>query len=161
VKAALVGSAKPYGTGTVGPDPVASGRGLLDVAGAITSASGMSTQGAGILPGVTSGTPLGASAPVVNRGLRPANPFARAIKRVIWGQPLVWKDPTLGGIAWSQLTWDSVAWDSIAWDNFDWDSIAWDSIAWDSVAWDSIAWDSIAWDSIAWDSIAWDAFNFD
>ena len=96
-----------------------------------------------------------------NRGLRPADSFARSLFTVVRGVPMRWKNPTLGGIDWTALTWDSIAWDSIAWDNFDWDSIAWDSIAWDSIAWDSIAWDSIAWDSIAWDSIAWDSIAWD
>ena len=96
-----------------------------------------------------------------NRGLRPADGFARTLLPCLRGLPLRWKDSTLGGILWGSLTWDSVAWDSVAWDNYDWDSIAWDSVAWDSIAWDSIAWDSIAWDSVAWDSVAWDSIAWD
>ncbi len=126
-------------SGQVLPDPIADGSGLLD-ANAATNAE-----------------PLACA----NNALRPADGFARALFPVLYGSPLYWKDPTLGGIAWQTLTWDSVAWDSVAWDNFDWDSVAWDSVAWDSVAWDSVAWDSAAWDSVAWDSVAWDAFTLD
>ncbi len=141
VKALLVGTTQPYGedSGQVLPDPIADGSGLLD-ANAATNAE-----------------PLACA----NNALRPADGFARALFPVLYGSPLYWKDPTLGGIAWQTLTWDSVAWDSVAWDNFDWDSVAWDSVAWDSVAWDSVAWDSAAWDSVAWDSVAWDAFTLD
>ena len=65
--------------------------------------------------------------------LRPADAFARALFPVLYGTPLRWIDPNLGGIAWEALTWESVAWDSVAWDNFDWASVAWDSVAWDTL----------------------------
>jgi serine protease AprX len=162
VKALLVGTAQPFGqdSGVALPDPAAAGAGLLDALGAVQSPASAPSGSTGMLTVVDSLSPTTSSV-TVNRGLRPANTFARAMFRVLYGSPLRWKDPTLGGIAWGSLTWDSVAWDSVAWDNYNWDSVAWDSVAWDSVAWDSIAWDSIAWDSVAWDSIAWDAFKFD
>ncbi len=178
VKALVVGTTQPFGqdTDTALPDPAADGTGLLDALAAVQGqARGGTTGTIGTLSGTTLGTSL------ANRGLRPADSFARTMFRVLYGSPLRWKDPMLGGLAWGSVSWDSVAWDSIAWDNYgwdsiawdsvawdsiawdnyDWDSVAWDSIAWDSVAWDSIAWDSVAWDSVAWDSIAWDAFKFD
>ena len=172
VKALVVGATQPFGqdSGMALPDPAAGGTGLLD---ALAAVQGQATGGSSAI-GTLSGTTLGTG--LANRGLRPANTFARAMFRVLYGSPMRWKDPTLGGLAWGSVSWDSIAWDnyrwgsiawdSIAWDNYDWDSVAWDSVAWDSIAWDSIAWDSIAWDSIAWDSvawdsIAWDAFKFD
>jgi serine protease AprX len=172
VKALLVGTAQPFGqdSGTALPDPAAGGKGLLDALAAVQGQASGGSSTTASLPGTALGTSL------ANRGLRPADTFARAMFRVLYGSPLRWKNQTLDGLAWGTASWDSVAWDSIAWDNsnwdsiawdsiawdnYSWDSIAWDSVAWDSVAWDSIAWDSIAWDSIAWDSIAWDAFKFD
>jgi len=160
VKALLVGTTQPYGqdSGVALPDPTADGAGLLDVFAASQSqASGAPSSGIGgtIIGGAFNAFDLAQAR--ANRGLRPADAFARSLRSALRGVPLQWKDPTLGGILWGTLTWDSIAWDSIAWDNFDWDSVAWDSIAWDSVAWDSIAWDSVAWDSIAWDSVAWDS----
>src|SRR5207237_10389095 len=88
-----------------------------------------------------------------NRGLRPANTFARALFPVLYRLPLRWKDPTLGGTASVPPTWDSVAWDSVAWDNYDWESVAWDSVAWDSIAWDSVAGGSVAWCRVGWVSL--------
>src|SRR5438876_3202792 len=159
VKALLVGTTQQYGgwSGQVLPDPIADGSGLLNAYAAVNAAPSGRLQG-GLL--------FGALRPMVNLccvndALRPADGFARALYPVLYGSPLDWKDPTLGGILWQLLTWNTLAWNSVAWDNFNWNSVAWDSIAWDSVAWDSIAWDSIAWDSIAWDSIAWDAFTLD
>jgi len=141
LKALLAGTARPYGQqGATGvPDPLADGSGLLDV------------KSAGQSPIL----------PAANRGLRPADGFARALYPVLYGSPLHWKDPLLGGILWNLLTWSTLTWSSVAWDNFDWDSVAWDSVAWDSVAWDSVAWDSVAWDSVAWDSVAWDSYTLD
>jgi len=164
VKAILVASTQPYGqdTGVALPDPSADGSGLLDALAAMQS-NGTATSSGTDGIGLPNTAPLADSLVArANRGLRPADTFARSLLPVLRGIPLRWKDPTLGGIDWTALTWDSVAWDSVAWDNYEWDSIAWDSIAWDSVAWDSIAWDSIAWDSVAWDSINWDSsINWD
>jgi serine protease AprX len=167
VKSLLVRTAQPYGqeSGTTLPDQAADGSGLLDVAAAMSTAtgtggSGLVTDGS-VLGTTQSTTPLLEDLPTANRALRPANTFARALYPVLYGVPLRWLDATLGGIVWEALTWESVAWDSVAWDNFDWDSVAWDSVAWDSVAWDSVAWDSVAWDSVAWDSVAWDSSTLD
>jgi serine protease AprX len=171
IKALLVGTTQPFGqdSGAVLPDPAAAGSGLLDALAADQgTVAGGSAAGGALGPAALLGSSLAATGFVpasgfvpANRALRPADAFARAMFRVLYGSPLRWRDPTLGGIAWGSLTWDSVAWDSVAWDNYNWDSIAWDSVAWDSVAWDSIAWDSVAWDSVAWDSVAWDSFKFD
>jgi serine protease AprX len=157
VKALLVGTTQPYGedSGQGLPDPIADGSGLLNAHAATMRGS----QRAG-------GLLFGALQPVVrlasaNDALRPADGFARALYPVLYGSPLRWKDPTLGGILWELLTWDTLVWNSVAWDNFDWGSVAWDSVAWDSVAWDSVAWDSVAWDSVAWDSVAWDTYTLD
>jgi len=174
VKALLTETAQSYGqdSGVALPDPIADGSGLLDVAAAMTAATG-TAQNSGVVPGgiipggivpggiQTTPPPPPVNLPSANRALRPANGLARSLFPVLHGTPLRWRDPGLGGIPWQTLTWDSVAWDSVAWDNFEWDSVAWDSVAWDSVAWDSVAWDSVAWDSIAWDSIAWDANTLD
>jgi hypothetical protein len=172
VKALLVRTTQPYGqdSGQVLPDPIATGSGLLDAYAAVNAAPAPAPAG-GLVPGglgllVPGGLVASAPQPVAplacaNRALRPADGFARALFPVLYGSPLYWKDPTLGGIDWQRLTWDSVLWDTIAWDNFAWDSVLWDSILWDSVLWDSILWDSVLWDSVAWDSIAWDSFTLD
>src|SRR5438552_6152644 len=150
VKALVVGATQPFGqdSGMALPDPAAGGTGLLDALAAVRAQASGGAGATGTLPGTTLGTHL------ANRGLRPADTFARSMFRVLYGSPLRWKDPTLGGLAWGSVSWDSVAWDSVAWDNYDWDSIAWDSVAWDTYNSASIAWDSVAWDSIAWDSSA-------
>jgi serine protease AprX len=175
VKGLLVRTTQPYGwsSGQVLPDPIADGSGLLDAYAAVKAArdeeqddtfvSGEVLLGALLLPGALL---PGALQPVVdsaraNNALRPADGFARALFPVLFGSPLHWKNPTLGGIFWQLLTWDTLIWNSVAWDNFDWESVAWDSVAWDSVAWDSVAWDSVAWDSVAWDSVAWDSYTLD
>ncbi len=129
------------GYGGVGalPDPSADGRGLLNAQAAFQS-----------------GVPSGGST-----GWRPSDAVARALYPALYGQPLVWRDPTYLGIAWNTLNWATLSWDNIAWDNIAWDNIAWDNIAWDNIAWDQTAWDNIAWDNIAWDNIAWDNIAWD
>jgi serine protease AprX len=166
VKALLVGTTQPYGqeSGEVLPDPIADGSGLLDANAATMAAPCQAAPSSG---GLLSGGLLAGvlkkvvTVPCADKGLRPADGFARALYPVLFGSPLNWTNPFLGGIPWFLLTWDTLVWNSVAWDNFAWDSVAWDSVAWDSVAWDSIAWDSVAWDSVAWDSVAWDSVAWD
>ncbi len=166
VKALLVGTTQPYGedSGQVLPDPIADGSGLLDAnAATLAVPCDAAPSSGGLLSGGFLGGILSQPTRVAcaNRGLRPADGFARAQYPVLFGSPLQWQDPLAGGIPWFLLTWDTLVWNSVAWDNFAWDSVAWDSVAWDSVAWDSVAWDSIAWDSVAWDSVAWDSVAWD
>jgi serine protease AprX len=139
VKALLATNTQPFGWTAAAPPPGAAGAGLLNAYQA-TSAS------------------LGGTA---NQGLRPADGFARLLYPILYGQPLVWKDPSYLGQNWTTLTWATLEWAAPAWDNIAWDNIAWDNIAWDNIAWDNIAWDNIAWDNIAWDNIAWDSGSFD
>jgi Ice-binding-like/Subtilase family len=136
VKKILVATTQGYGPNGIPvlPNPLADGAGLLDAQAAYLS-------------------PVLGSA---NAGLYYADGFARSIYPLIYGQPLVWRDPKYQGIQWRSLTWSSLIWDNIAWDNIAWDNFAWDNIAWDNIAWDGTSWDNIAWDRTAWDNIAWD-----
>jgi subtilisin family serine protease len=136
VKMILVATTQSYGpdSGAVSPHPLADGSGLLN------------TQAALLSPALGS----------ANVGLYYADGFARSIYPLIYGQPLIWRDPTFQGIPWSSLTWSNLVWDQLAWNNVAWDNVAWDNIAWDNIAWDGTSWDNVAWDRAAWDNIAWD-----
>ncbi len=144
VKQILVTSTQPFGQNASPPPAGAAGSGLLNCYTAYNSTNRASAD----------------------RGLRLADGGARLVYPLIYGGPLVWKDPSYQGITWSAFTWATLpwttpAWDNIAWDNIAWDNIAWDNIAWDQTSWDNIAWDNIAWDSSEWSNIAWDSFAFD
>jgi subtilisin family serine protease len=136
VKKILVATTQGYGPNgsPVLPNPLADGSGLLNAQAAYLS-------------------PVLGNA---NAGLYYADGFARSIYPLIYGQPLVWRDPTYQGLQWGSLTWSSLIWNQLAWDNIAWDNIAWDNFAWDNFAWDNFAWDNFAWDRTAWDNFAWD-----
>jgi serine protease AprX len=133
VKAILTGTAAPFGqsTGVSVPGPVA-GAGNLNAQAAI--------QAPAVAP--------------TNVGLRVADPAAEGLYALLNGQPLVWKDPTLNGIDWTQYTWANLVWSDAAWDNLAWDNFAWDTLAWSSLTWSNFAWDAIAWNDGAWDTFA-------
>ncbi len=89
-----------------------------------------------------------------NRGAaRPSDGLARACTPILYGQPLVWKDPYYLGISWNSLTWNNLTWNNLTWDNLAWDNLAWDNLAWDNLAWDNLAWDNLAWDN--WPGTTW------
>src|SRR5262249_13137365 len=137
LKSALINSTQSYGSAASGP---ADGNGLVDAWSATHYPSG---------------------APAVKQGFRPADTLARALYPALWGQPLHWKNPLLGGLLWNLLSWTTLTWDNLAWDNLAWDNLAWDNLAWDNLAWDNLAWDNLAWDNLAWDNLAWDSGRLD
>jgi serine protease AprX len=140
VKAVLTGTSRPFGQSSgVAATPASIGAGLVDAYAAVSSGA----RGR------------------ANRNLRPADAAARSLYPAVYGQPLSWKNPTLGGILWSILTWQTLAWDNLAWDNLAWDNLAWDNLAWDNLAWDNLAWDSTRWSNLAWDNLAWDGQRLD
>jgi serine protease AprX len=79
---------------------------------------------------------------------RVSDGFARLVFPLIYGQPLVWDDPSFNGgvdsngIRWGDITWDDITWDSITWEDITWDDITWDGITWESVAAQDITWDT-------------------
>jgi serine protease AprX len=137
VKAVLMGTTRPFGQSPAPQGTI--GAGLIDAYNAVNS---------------------GAKG-VANRGLRPADLTASTLYPALYGQPLRWKDPLLGGLLWNLVSWSNLAWDNLAWDNLAWDNIAWDNLAWDNLAWDNLAWDSSRWNNLAWDNLAWDGSGLD
>src|SRR5882672_5637884 len=120
IKALLVRNTQPYGwdSGQALPDPIADGRGLLDANAAVIAAQNIGTNNnvqGGFLGGAFQ---TAVSSTRANKGLRPADGFARAMYPVLFGSPLRWKNPLAGGIPWFLLTWDTLVWNSVAWDNF-------------------------------------------
>ncbi len=100
-----------------------------------------------------------------NRGRRPSNSFARTIRPLIEGQPLVWKDPWANSINWGSINWGSINWGTATWDNLDWDSINWGSINWGSINWGTITqettWNSTHQDNAGQDSVPWQSAGLD
>jgi serine protease AprX len=109
------------------------------------------------VPGATNGIvsprrAITALTPVVApRGLRVADAAAQALYPLVYGQPLVWKDPAYAGIDWTQVNWSNLVWDDFAWDNLVWDDFAWDNLVWDNFAWDNLVWDASTWNNLIWD----------
>jgi serine protease AprX len=127
VKGALTGTAQVFGqaTGLAVPSP-STGSGLVNALAATTAR--------------------------VDRGQRVADPAAQALYTLLYGQPLVWKDPNYAGVDWASQTWATLAWNDLAWDNLAWDSFAWSDLAWDTLNWTDLAWDSVSWTDLAWDT---------
>jgi serine protease AprX len=95
-----------------------------------------------------------------NRGRRPSNSFARTVRPLIEGQPLVWKDPWANSINWGSINWGSINWGTATWDNLDWDSINWGSINWGSINWGTITQET-TWNSTHQDSVPWQSAGLD
>jgi serine protease AprX len=140
VKSVLTGTTRAFGqTSGVTAARATIGAGLIDANAAATSS-------------------LRAGA---NRGLQPTDVVASTLYPAIYGQPLHWKNPLLGGLLWTLLGWTTLDWNNLAWDNLAWDTIAWNNLAWDNLAWDNLAWDATRWNNLAWDNLAWDSQRLD
>jgi len=141
------------------PDPRADGSGLIDALAAISTYTG---RGEGGDDGSGHGRrgnqqPL----PMPKQSYRPADTLARALYPIIYGSPLVWKDPNYLGIDWRSLNWTNLGWDNLAWDNLGWDNLGWDNLGWDNLGWDNLGWDNLGWDNLGWDNLGWDSGKLD
>ena len=85
--------------------------------------------------------------------------FASEMYPLIYGQPLVWRDPTFNGgvdsnaVPWSAVSWSNLAWDAITWQNLNWGSFKWSAVNWQDIAWEDIAWEGITWEDVAWELV--------
>jgi serine protease AprX len=99
-------------------------------------------SGAGMLDVVRALTSTDRTAATTSR--RVTDAFARNAYGVLYGTPLVWRDPTYGGVNWSAVTWATIDWSAITWENFSWDAVTWESITWEEITWEEITWESLS-----------------
>jgi serine protease AprX len=133
VKARLKGTATalPFGS------PETTGSGMVNAAAALAA----SDQSAS------------AAAEPVSAG------FASEMYPLIYGQPLVWRDPAFNsgvdsnGVPWSEVSWSNLVWDAITWQNLKWGSFKWSAVNWQDIAWEDIAWEGITWEDVAWELV--------
>jgi serine protease AprX len=80
--------------------------------------------------------------------------FASVMYRLLYGQPLSWRDPTFnGGVdssgrPWSEVSWSNVVWDVITWENIRWEAFNWSAIHWQEISWEGITWEEISWEMV-------------
>lgn len=123
VKAQLRATARPL----IGMSPFDQGAGLIDAFGAIS-------------------TPLTA-APL--SAWRVSDAFATDLARLLYGQPLVWRDLAFNGgvdsrgLRWTDISWENITWNDISWENLSWESFTWTNISWETFVWTDISWELI------------------
>ena len=124
VKRQLVGTARPL----AGVPATAQGGGMVDAFAALT----MRAPSMGF-------TRYAAS-----------NAFAEAVFAKVYGQPIVWRDPSFHGgvdsrgLAWADITWDDITWDDVTWEDITWEAFDWQDITWDDITWEDITWETSA-----------------
>ncbi len=122
---------------------------LMQTAHKVSGATDPNSGGAGLIDAYLSVN--GIPSTNANRGITPADSFARATYPILKGIPLasLWRDPNYKGINWSNITWDNITWDRTTWENITWDNITWDNITWSNITWDNITWSNITWDTVS------------
>ena len=128
VKHRLTSTATPLAYGS----PTTTGSGMVNAVAAVTDPD----------PGVDA-----IVAPV-------SDGFASEMFSYLYGQPLVWRDPSFNrgvdshGRSWSDVSWSNVIWDQTTWANVSWASFSWTSVTWQDIAWEDVTWEDITWDSL-------------
>jgi serine protease AprX len=107
-------------------------------------------QGAGIVDAYGAVTKPRVAAPFTPYPASAA--FAEQVFAKIYGQPIIWRDPSFHGgvdsrgIRWSDITWEDITWDSITWEDITWEAFDWQSITWEDITWEDITWESLTWE---------------
>ena len=85
---------------------------------------------------------------------RVSDVFATDLGRLLYGQPIVWRDLRFNGgtdsrgLRWTDISWENITWNDISWENISWESFTWADISWESISWESISWEGISWELI-------------
>jgi serine protease AprX len=85
--------------------------------------------------------------------------FAAEMYPLLYGQPLVWLDPTFNGgvdsrgVPWSEVSWSNLTWDAITWQNLNWSAFSWSAVNWQDISWEDISWEDISWEDISWETV--------
>lgn len=104
-------------------------------------------QGAGLVDALAAATtPLVVAPP---SPWRVSDIFATDLGRLLYGQRVVWRDPTFhGGVDSRGLRWTDISWENITWDQISWENISWESFTWTNISWELISWEGISWELI-------------
>jgi serine protease AprX len=149
VKGTLLATTNP---GPVG-NPFVDGHGILDVAGAVSSAPATLIQplfGINIAMGATVSLEWSGAASSWND----VNWSGSAWNGSAWNGS-AWNGSAWNGSAWNGSAWNGSAWNGSAWNTADWSGSAWNGSAWNGSAWNGSAWNGSAWNGSAWNGSAW------
>jgi serine protease AprX len=151
VKALLVQSADPM----TGADPIASGAGQLDIAGAATLSISMNAkQSYPAATGLGSIEGSRGSAHVTDAGTGLSLTGEKDIFGAPW-TPATWTAAAKNGKAWSGGTWNGRVWTGSAFTGLSWASRTWGTVTWSSLTWSGQSWMSGTWSGRSWAAGSW------
>ena len=138
-----------------GADPIASGAGQLDIAGAATlnipnnaKQSYPAATGLGSLEGARG------SAHVTDAGTGSTLTGEKDIFGARW-TPATWTAAAKNGKAWSGGTWNGRAWAGSGFTGLSWASRTWGTVTWSSLTWSGQSWMSGTWSGRSWAAGSW------
>jgi len=138
-----------------GADPIASGAGQLDIAGAATLSIPMNAKqsypaatGLGSLEGSRG------SAHVTDAGTGSTLTGEKDIFGARW-TPATWTAAAKNGKAWSGGTWNGRAWAGSGFTGLSWASRTWGTVTWSSLTWSGQSWMSGTWSGRSWAAGSW------
>ena len=108
---------------------------------------GPADQGAGVVDALAALTAVQARASYSRYAASTA--FAQAVYLKLYGQPIVWRDPSFNGgvdskgVPWSDVTWADITWDDITWEDITWEAFTWQDITWEDITWEDISWETV------------------
>jgi serine protease AprX len=151
VKKLLTASADPLAT----IDPIATGAGQLDIAGAAALPSPMyATQTHMAATGLGSLEAARGTSHVVDSTTGAALTGERDIFGAPWA-PAAWASLSAKGWAWYGGTWNGRVWSGSGWNGTSWTSVTWKTATWTSLSWAGRAWTGSDWTGRAWTATGW------
>jgi serine protease AprX len=164
VKRQLMATAHAF----TGATNVYRGNGVIDVAGAINTASNTSTQslmfygyGTGSLEAargsahVSDGvTDLTGEQDIFGSAWSGSSWAALAARYSSWSGG-TWNGRTWSGNGWNGRTWSDAVWDGRTWSGRTWSDSSWAGKTWDGRTWSGSTWDGRTWSGRTWSGRTW------
>ncbi|MEV6844634.1 S8 family serine peptidase [Actinoplanes sp. NPDC051411] len=171
VKNLLVQSADPL----TGADPIATGAGQLDIAGAATlqvplnakqsypAATGLGSlegsRGSAHVAAAATGLLLTGEKDIFGAPWTPATWTAAAKNGKAWSggtwNGKVWAGSAFTGQSWASGTWGTVTWSSLTWSGQSWTSGVWSGRSWAAGSWSGRSWAGATWCGRSWTGRSW------
>ncbi|PRY47731.1 serine protease AprX [Geodermatophilus tzadiensis] len=185
LKALLRGTAKALPAA----DPVAQGRGMVDLKTAWTAATPSASSAAQTWPRSTGrgsleaargsvnlvrdGGTLEGEVDVTGRAWDPALVTAASASRTAWSGGSATASGWTGG-AWNGrewypsgtagqplgMSWSGMSWSGMSWSGMSWSGMSWSGMSWSGMSWSGMSWSGMSWSGMSWSGMSWSGMSW-
>jgi serine protease AprX len=185
LKALLRGTAKALPAA----DPIAQGRGMVDLKSAWNAATPSASAaaqtwprstGRGTLEGARGsanltygGTTLEGEYDVTGRAWNAAAVTSASAALTAWSggamTPSGWTGGAWNGQEWYVtgtdaqplgMSWSGMSWSGMSWSGMSWSGMSWSGMSWSGMSWSGMSWSGMSWSGMSWSGMSWSGMSW-